>query len=122
MRPLAAALAVFVALAAAAADAPKSKPKMPHAARKVKAKPRARTILGEVANTDILKGILSIRSADKAVRDYAVTDATKIMRKTEDKPDTALPFEAVNVGDAVEVSSQDGRTALEVRVHAAPKP
>lgn len=80
----------------------------------------ADTILGEVANTDIFKGVLSVRSDRQAVRDYAVTDATMIVRKAEDKPAAMIRFEAINVGDAVEVSSRDGKTALEVRVHGRP--
>lgn len=80
----------------------------------------ADTILGEVANTDIFKGVLSVRFDRQAVRDYAVTDATTIVRKAEDKPAAMIKFEAINVGEAVEVSSRDGKTALEVRVHGLP--
>ena len=77
------------------------------------------TMNGEVANTDIVKGVISVRSAKKAVREYSVTDLTKIRREVEGTPGTDIAFEAVQVGEGVEVHSMDGKTASEIHVRAA---
>lgn len=73
---------------------------------------------GEVANTDILTGALSVRAADKSLRDFVVPENAKI-RREEDGKAAAIPFEALQVGDAVEVFSADGRTAVEIRARPA---
>lgn len=72
---------------------------------------------GEVANTDILTGALSVRAADKSLRDFVVPENAKIRREVDGKA-APIPFEALQVGDAVEVHSSDGRTAAEI--HARP--
>lgn len=73
---------------------------------------------GEVANTDILTGALSVRAADKSLRDFIVPENAKIRREDDGKA-SAIPFEALQVGDAVEVYSADGRTAVEIHARAA---
>ena len=75
-------------------------------------------ISGEVANTDIFKNMLSVRSPGKPGRDFTITDATKIVREVKGNPDAPIQFEAVQVGDPVEIFSRDGRTASEVRVRS----
>lgn len=77
------------------------------------------TVHGEVANTDVIKGVLSVRSAGKSMRDFSVTDATKILREAEGKPAATISFETLQVGEALEVHSADGKTALEIHVRAA---
>ena len=74
---------------------------------------------GEVANTDILKNTLSVRIGRQTIRDFAVTDATTIMREAEGKA-TPIGLDAIKVGDAVEVTSVDGKTATEVHVSLGP--
>ncbi|MBI4061744.1 MAG: hypothetical protein HY403_09965 [Elusimicrobia bacterium] len=112
--PAAAALAVLVSLSASAA--PKSKPK----AKTAKPAPRPvaapGVVTGEVANTDIFKGILSLRTGPNAVREFAVTEQTAI----EGTTGLPLAFETLKVGDAVEVHSKDGKSAAAVRVRPAP--
>lgn len=76
------------------------------------------TAQGEVTNTDVIKGILSIRSADKSTREYSVPDATKIVREAEGKPGEIIQIESLHVGDSVEVQSADGKTATEIHVSA----
>lgn len=73
---------------------------------------------GEVANTDILTGALSVRAADKSLREFVVPENAKIRREDDGKA-AEIPFEALQVGDAVEVYSADGRTAVEIRARAA---
>lgn len=77
------------------------------------------TVHGEVANTDVLKGVVSVRSADKTVREYIVPETAKILREAEGKPAADILIEAIKVGDAVEVLSADGKTALEIHVRDA---
>ena len=77
------------------------------------------TVYGEVANTDVLKGVLSVRSADRSVREFIVPESAKIQREAAGKPAMDILIEALNVGDAVEVLSADGKTALEIHVRAA---
>jgi len=79
----------------------------------------AGTITGEVANTDVIKGVLSVRSADKSVREFIVPETAKIQREAEGKPGTDIPIEALKIGDAVKVLSADGKTALEIHVRTA---
>ncbi len=73
---------------------------------------------GEVANTDILTGALSVRGADKSLREFVVPENAVIRREVDGKP-AAIPFEALQIGDAVEVFFADGRTAVEIRARAA---
>lgn len=73
-------------------------------------------VTGEVANTDVLKGALSVRTGRQSVREFAVTERTAIAG-ADGKP---LAFEAIKIGDAVEVDSKDGKTAAEVRAVPAP--
>ncbi|MCR4294734.1 MAG: hypothetical protein NUW21_04320 [Elusimicrobia bacterium] len=75
-------------------------------------------VLGEIANTDILTGALSVRSADKSLREFVVPENAKIRREADGKAE-AIPFEALEVGDAVEVFSADGKTAVEIHARAA---
>ena len=77
------------------------------------------TITGEVAGTDVLKGVLSVRCADKSVREFIVAETANILREAEGNPAAHIPLEALQVGDAVEVRSTDGKTALEIHVRAA---
>lgn len=76
----------------------------------------AGTVHGEVANTDVLKGVLSVRTADKSVREFSVPETAKIQRESAGKPAADILIEAIKVGDAVEVHSADGKTALEIHV------
>ena len=77
------------------------------------------TVKGEVANTDIVKGVISVRTAAKAVREYSVTDVTKIRREAEGTPGADITFDAVQVGESAEIHSSDGKTASEIHVRAA---
>ncbi len=77
------------------------------------------TVHGEVANTDVLKGVLTVRAADKSVREFIVPETAKIQREAEGKPAADILIEAIKVGDAVEVHSADGKTALEIHVRSA---
>lgn len=79
----------------------------------------AEPVRGEVANTDVLKGALTLRVGRQAIREFAVPETAKILREAEGKPAAAIPFEALQVGDAVEVFSADGKTALEIHARAA---
>jgi hypothetical protein len=77
------------------------------------------TVRGEIAHTDVIKGIVSVRSADKSVREFVVPEAAKITREVEGKPGAEIPLEALQVGDSVEVFPADARTAREIHVRAA---
>lgn len=70
-------------------------------------------VLGEVAGTDVFTGVLSVRSVDKSLREFVVPENAKIRREADGKA-AAIPFEALQVGDAVEVISADGKTAVEI--------
>ncbi|MBI2387503.1 MAG: hypothetical protein HYV14_16055 [Elusimicrobia bacterium] len=74
---------------------------------------------GEVANTDVLKGVLTVRTGRQAIREFTVPETAKIVREAEGKPGEAIPFEALQVGDAVEVLSADGKAADEIHARAA---
>lgn len=76
-------------------------------------------VRGEVANTDVLKGILTVRTGRQAISEFTVPETAKIRREAEGKPGEAVPFEALQVGDAVEVFSPDGKTAVEIHARAA---
>ena len=71
---------------------------------------------GEIANTDVLKGTLSVRAGPQNVREFSVTDQTSV-RGADGKP---AAFETLKIGDPVEVDSKDGKSAAEVRVRPAP--
>jgi hypothetical protein len=87
---------------------------------KTAAKPEAAYVTGEVAFTDAIKGTLSVRQGPGRTRDFAVTDATKVLRvKAEGAQEIA--FETVAVGELVEVRSADGKTADSIRVRPAAK-
>lgn len=75
-------------------------------------------VTGEVASTDVLAGKLSVRMGGGNMLDFTVGDATKIAREAKDKPAESIPFEAVKVGDRVEVHSKDWKTADEIHVRA----
>ncbi|MDD5302097.1 MAG: hypothetical protein PHS14_03225 [Elusimicrobia bacterium] len=77
------------------------------------------TVHGEITNTDVIKGVLSIRAADKSMREFIVPETAKIIREAEGKPAEEIRIEALSVGDAVEVHSADGKTALEIHARAA---
>jgi hypothetical protein len=74
------------------------------------------TVTGEVANTDVLKGTVSVRLGPQSNREYAVTEQTTVVGADG----KALQFEGVKIGDAVEVESKDGKSASVVRVRLAP--
>lgn len=114
MKSLAAAL-LLSALAARAAAAPLT-PKLKSGLKAAPAALPAKVVKGEVALTDAIKGILSVRVGKGALREFSVGDATKILACAEGKPETEAAFETVSVGDAVEVRSADGRLADEIRV------
>lgn len=76
----------------------------------------AGVVAGEVANTDVLKATLSVRTGPQNVREFAVTEQTRITGKNG----ALLGLETVKIGDAVEVDSKDGKTAADVRVISAP--
>ena len=76
-------------------------------------------VAGEIAHTDVLKGVVSVRAADKSVREFIVPDAARISRQADERPASDVPLEALQVGDTVEVISTDGRTAAEIRARAA---
>jgi hypothetical protein len=76
-------------------------------------------VRGEIANTDVLKGVLSVRTAAKTVVEFIVPDSAKIRREAGGKLGEAVPLEALQVGDSVEVHSADGKTAAEIHARAA---
>ena len=73
-------------------------------------------VKGEVALSDAIKGTLSVRVRKGVLREFTVSDATKILSSSEGKPEREVLFETVAVGDAVEVRSADGRLADNIRV------
>lgn len=75
-------------------------------------------VSGEVAVTDVLGGRISVRLGGGTTLDFKVGDATKITREAEGKPGDAMLFEAIKVGDRVEVRSRDWKTADEIHVRA----
>lgn len=79
----------------------------------------AGAVRGEIAHTDVLKGVVSVRSADKSVREFIVPEAAKILREADGKPAAEIPLEALQVGDSVEIFPADARTAREIHVRAA---
>ena len=76
-------------------------------------------VRGEVANTDVLRGVVSVRGHDKSVREFIVPDAARILREADGKPAAEIPLEALQIGDSVEVFSPDGRTVSEIHARAA---
>jgi hypothetical protein len=77
------------------------------------------TITGEVAFTDAIKGVLSVKTAKGRARKFAVVDATTVLREAADGSAQEIGFESVAIGDAVEVRSRDGKTADQIRVRPA---
>jgi len=77
------------------------------------------TVTGEVAFTDALKGLLSVKTGKGRTRKFAVVDATTVLRETADGAAQEIGFESVAIGDAVEVRSRDGKTADQIRVRPA---
>ena len=73
-------------------------------------------VTGEIANTDVLKGTLSVRVGPQNVREYAVTERTAI----NGQDGKLVSFDALKIGDAIQVTSEDGKSASEVRVVLAP--
>lgn len=73
-------------------------------------------LTGEVAGTDVFRGTLSLRTGPHAEREFIVTEASAISGR-DGKP---LGLDALKVGDAVEVTSRDGKHATAVRVVLAP--
>jgi len=74
-------------------------------------------LTGEVAGTDVFRGTLSLRTGPHSEREFnVVAEAVTILGK-DGKP---LAFEALQVGDAVEVRTRDGKYATSVRVVSAP--
>lgn len=81
--------------------------------------PVAGAVHGEVANTDIFKNVLTVRSADKVVREFLVPETAKIRKEADGKLGAPIGLEGLQVGDAVEVYSTDGKTAVEIHARAA---
>ncbi len=79
---------------------------------------KAGKITGEVSNTDIFKNTLSLRVAGKFMRDFTVPEGTKIVREVKGKADMPQEFEAIQIGDTIEISSLNGRVLSEIRVRA----
>ncbi len=73
-------------------------------------------VSGEVANTDALKGLLSVRVGPGDTRDYAVSERSRIAGSSG----TPMSFDSIKVGDAVEVQTADGKSADEVLVRDSP--
>lgn len=92
-------------------------------AKPAKAAPKAEAayVTGEVAFTDALKGMISVRQGPGKTRDFAVTDATKVLRVKAEGGAQEIPFESIAVGEPVEVRSADGKTADSIRVRPAAK-
>jgi hypothetical protein len=90
-------------------------------AKAAAAKPAAAYVTGEVAFADALKGMISVRQGPGKTRDFAVTDATKVLRVKAEGATQEIGLENVAVGDLVEVRSTDGKTADSVRVRPAAK-
>ena len=77
--------------------------------------PEPGAVSGEIANTDVIKGVLSVRIGPGNTRDYAVTNRTRIAGSSG----APLEFDALKVGDGVDVRSGDGLSADEVLVRVA---
>ena len=88
-------------------------------AKKAAAPAAPANVSGEVAFADAIKGLLSVRSGKDATREFSVAETTKVLRETAGKPAQEVGFETVAVGELVEVSSRDGKTADEIRVRPA---
>lgn len=73
-------------------------------------------VSGEVANTDALKGILSVRVGKGDTRDYAVTERSRIAGSSG----APMTFDSIKIGDAVELQTPDGKSADEILVRVAP--
>lgn len=79
---------------------------------------KADSVRGEIANTDVLKGTISVRVGRQSIRDFVVSDSAKIRREAGEKPGEAITLEALKIGDAVEVYSTDGKTAVEIHARS----
>lgn len=73
-------------------------------------------VTGEVADTDVIKGRLSVRLGPQNVREYAVGELTEVVGADG----KSVAFETLKVGDPVEVDSKDGKSAAVVRARPAP--
>ena len=80
------------------------------------------SLQGEVANTDVVGGKLSVRLGGGATIDLKVAEGTKILREVAEDKFEPMTLDAVKVGDRVEVHSKDWKTAEEVHVRPAPRP
>ena len=91
------------------------------AAKAVKPAMAAKPVLvtGEVAFADAIKGELSVRAGKDRTLKFAVVETTTVLLETPGKPAQEIGFDTVAVGEAVEVRSHDGKTADQIRVHAA---
>lgn len=83
------------------------------------AKPGRANASGEVATTDVLAGKIFVRMGGGATLEFKVVEATKILVEKDGAAPAAIPFEAVKVGDRVEVLSKDWKTADELHLHPA---
>jgi hypothetical protein len=90
-------------------------------AAKKAAKAEAAFVTGEVAFADAIKGTLSVRQGSGKTRDFAVSDATKVLRSKAEGQAQEIGFESVSIGDPVEVRSRDGKTADTIRIRPAAK-
>ncbi len=122
-------LALIVGLWATAA-APAKKTKRASAAKskasaaakaKAEASPAAPrpTISGEIALTDIIGRKMKVRLGGGANIDFVIGEGTKVTRAVEDKPDAAIAFETLKIGERVEIRTLDWKTADEIRVGPA---
>jgi hypothetical protein len=74
---------------------------------------------GEVAATDVLAGQLSVRLGGGAMLNFKIVPATKIFFEAEGAAPAEKPFEAVKIGDRVEVRSKDWKTADDIHFRGA---
>lgn len=79
-----------------------------------KAQGGAEVVRGEVAATDILKNTVSVRVGKDQIRDFDVPETARVRRAAGDAEASAATLDAVRVGDAVEVETSEGKTAVSV--------
>ncbi len=80
----------------------------------------AQSYRGEIANTDILKNMITVRTGRQNVRDFVVAEGTTIKRApAPDKNPEPVGLEALQVGDGIELYSADGKTAVTITASPA---
>jgi len=83
-----------------------------------KAENEAEAVRGEIAGTDIVRNVLTLRVDRQKVMDFIVADGTTIKREIPGKLPEPVALESLQVGDAVELYTADGRTALTILARA----